>query len=135
MEGIEYCEGWNDHNGMGVSVIGAFDSVENRYRVFCKDNFEEFFKLMNERELLIGFNNIGFDNRVLSTIGSIPTESSHYYDILAEIWRIIGRVKGTGLDNICSLNGLGSKSGNGALAPIQWQRERRDWSSNRLLLE
>ena len=28
--GIEYCAGWNDHANMGVSVIGAYDAVEDQ---------------------------------------------------------------------------------------------------------
>jgi hypothetical protein len=71
---------------------------------------------------LIGFNSVGFDNNVLSCFGTLP-EGKDYYDILQEIYRTVGkRFKGSGLDAICTLNGLGSKSGNGALAPVQWQR-------------
>jgi hypothetical protein len=39
LDGYDYCEGWHDHANMGVSVIGAFDYVEQRYRVFCWSNF------------------------------------------------------------------------------------------------
>lgn len=46
IEGIEYCKGWGDHAGMGVSVTGVYDSGENRYRVFCDDNAEELYDLM-----------------------------------------------------------------------------------------
>ena len=41
-EGVEYCEGWGDHAGMGISVIGAYDALEDRYRVFCEDNGNDF---------------------------------------------------------------------------------------------
>ena len=30
--GIEYCNGWNDHANMGISVICAYDYEEDRYR-------------------------------------------------------------------------------------------------------
>ena len=126
-EGIEYCKGWGDHEHMGVSVVCAYDFIESRYHVFCKDNFKEFFEILHERKLLIGFNTIGFDDKVLSYEEEYSEESEESdiqsYDILQEMWTILGRrFKGSGLDNICSLNGIGSKSGNGALAPIQWQR-------------
>lgn len=45
-EGVEYCAGWDDHAGMGVSVIGAYDYFTGRARVFCKDNFDEFRNLI-----------------------------------------------------------------------------------------
>ena len=58
-DGIEYCEGWQDHKNMGISVIGAYDYLEQKYRVFCKDNFAEFQKLVDKSNCLVGFNNIG----------------------------------------------------------------------------
>lgn len=39
--GIEYCEGWKDFVGMGISVVGAYDFVENKFRVFLEDNLNE----------------------------------------------------------------------------------------------
>jgi hypothetical protein len=66
-EGIEYCEGWHDHANMGITVLGVFDYAEDRYRVFCLDNNQEFTNLVSERRpLCVGFNNIRFDNAVLS---------------------------------------------------------------------
>lgn len=34
MPGVEYCQGWTDYVGMGISVICAYDCAEDRYRVF-----------------------------------------------------------------------------------------------------
>jgi len=129
VEGVEYCKGWGDHANMGVSVIGAYDYVEKRYRVFCEDNFDEFFDLIYQRSLLVSFNGIGFDNKVLNAVGSgklgMPIHEG-YYDVLLEIWKSAGgRFKGSGLDAVCEANSLGKKSGHGALAPIQWQRGER----------
>jgi len=131
---IEYCEGWHDHANMGVSVIGAYDYDEDRYRVFCKDNFGEFRKLAEKTNLLIGFNNILFDNRVLREMGNlfsnaIDINDDKCYDILQEVWEGEGLERifsypshiGYGLDAICSANFGTSKSGHGALAPVLWQ--------------
>ena len=133
IEGIEYCKGWHDHANMGISVIGAFDSKESRYRVFCEDNFDEFFDLVSQRDLAVSFNGIGFDNKVLDLriTGKCMSELCEQYDILREIWisaklnpdKFYWRTHGGyGLDDMAEANGLGSKSGHGALAPVQWQR-------------
>ncbi len=130
--GIEYCKGWNDHENMGVSVIGAYDSVEDRYRVFCEDNFDDFFDLCEERDVLVTFNGVKFDNKVLVAAleWNMPDHKDHY-DILREIWISQGLNPdkfywkthgGFGLDAMCEANGLGKKSGHGAMAPVQWQR-------------
>jgi hypothetical protein len=131
--GIEYCAGWQDHANMGVSVIGVYDFVSHRYRVFCKDNFDEFFALAAQRSVLVSFNGVGFDNKVLRWIpsGASFDLSASAYDILREIWVCLGLNPdkfywkthgGLGLDAVCEANYLGKKSGHGALAPIQWQR-------------
>lgn len=138
IEGIEYCAGWGDHANMGISVVGVHDLLTGQYRVFCSDNLSEFFALAGNRELLISFNGVGFDNEVLKHFGELPKENykgqpdhHHYYDILREVWLCKGLSPdkfywkthgGFGLDAICSANGLGSKTGHGALAPVQWQR-------------
>lgn len=129
VEGIDYCAGWHDHANMGISVIGAWDEAEDRYRVFCADNFDEFIDL-TEGRLLVGFNHIAFDNAVIfATLGKnlnlLPN-----YDLLQETWAAAGLSRrfagsthtGFGLDAICSVNFDERKSGNGALAPVLWQR-------------
>jgi len=133
-EGIQYCAGWQDHANMGVSVIGAYDYVENRSRVFCADNIGEFAMLCKERTPLVGFNSIAFDNAVLCK--TYPQfdyawhEDERCYDLLREIWVAAGLGPtfkypshvGYGLDAVCERNFGTRKSGDGALAPVLWQR-------------
>lgn len=129
LQGIEYCEGWRDFPGMGISVICVYDYATGRYRVFCADNFSEFQALVNETDIVIGFNSLGFDNRLCKANGLIvPDEKS--YDLLAEIWHGAGlsrtfdyKTHGGYTLEACSQVNLGlSKFGNGAIAPIDWQR-------------
>jgi hypothetical protein len=129
IEGIEYCEGWRDFEGMGISCIGAYDYHTDRYRVFCEDNFPEFQALVDSHEVIIGFNSIGFDNPLCAANGIVvPDEKS--YDALVEVWLAAGlgpmfrypSHMGFGLDAICKVNFGLEKSGHGAVAPVQWQR-------------
>ena len=132
IEGFEYCAGWHDHANMGISCVGAYDSDEERYRVFGSDNREEFFQLADSADLLVGFNNIPFDNAVIracwSTYDFQP--DSKCYDLLREVWKAAGlgdqfnsqTHAGYGLDAMCEANFARKKSGNGALAPIDWQQ-------------
>lgn len=139
IEGIEYCAGWHDHANMGVSVIGVYDFVDDRFRAFCQDNFDEFSELAKSRKFLITFNGVGFDDKTLQYHVSIPgvnyypEENAGFdrYDLLREIWISLGYNPdkfywkthgGLGLDAMCEANGLGGKTGNGALAPVHWQQ-------------
>lgn len=126
LEGIEYCDGFHDHQNCGISVICAYDYKTNRYRVFAKDNFQEFADLA-DRRYVIGFNSRSFDDNVCRANG-IPVSTS--YDLLVELWAAAGlgpqyehpTHAGFGLDATAKANDLPGKTGHGALAPVQWQR-------------
>jgi hypothetical protein len=128
--GIEYCQGWQDHENMGVSVIGAYDSFADRYRVFTKDNWHEFVALIYSSTLIAGFNSIPFDNAVLKACDIVDIWEEKSYDLLREIWMGAGlgpefefpSHAGYSLDAVAKANGLSKKTGNGATAPIDWQK-------------
>jgi hypothetical protein len=131
LQHIEYCRGWDDHAGMGISCICAYDCEESCYRVFLKDNFGEFQDLVNAHDFIVGFNSIAFDNRLCAANGiTVPENKS--YDLLQEIWVAAGLSPsfqypshtGYGLDAVCHANFGLRKTGNGALAPVDWQRGR-----------
>jgi len=122
----EYCDGWGDHYGMGIAVVGAFDYNEGMPRIFFKDNIEELWKLMDKADIIVGFNNKHFDDKLMLAHGyEVPQEKS--YDLFLEIKKAAGAhkfAKGYSLDNCCKVNlGIG-KSGSGALAPKLWQDGR-----------
>ena len=132
---IKYCAGWHDHAGMGISVLGAYDYAEDRYRVFCQDNLHEFAAAMEKAEVIVGFNNAAFDNAVIRAAWAplviLPENwEAKTYDLLRETWIAAGLAPafnfkthgGYGLDAICKKNFGTKKSGNGALAPKMWQR-------------
>jgi hypothetical protein len=132
IQGIEYCKGWGDHANMGVSCIGVYDYAADRYRVFMDDNKEEFFEAAEKADVLIGFNSINFDNRVIRASWSETDfqPDSKCYDLLVAIWESAGLGPsfrypthiGFGLDACCSANFGLNKTGNGALAPVHYQR-------------
>jgi len=129
MPGVNYCDGWDDFDGMGISVITAFDYVTNNYRIFCNDNFEQFQALVNQRDVIAGFNSLAFDNNLCRANG-IEIDDAKSYDLLVEIWDAVGLGraftsadhKGFGID-ACSLANFGEgKTSDSAMAPVWWQR-------------
>lgn len=127
---ITYCDGWRDHANMGISVIGAYDYVEDQYRVFCADNWDEFATLCGQRSCLIGFNSIPFDNAVIAAVLHFTLHEEQCYDLLRELWVAAGlgpeflypSHAGYGLDAVCAANFGFRKTGHGAVAPVQWQQ-------------
>lgn len=129
-DGIAYCEGWHDHKGMGISVVGVYDYVHDRYRVFCRDNADELAALIERAERVIGFNNLSFDDKVLEANWGIVVPKSKTYDLLVEIWIAAGLEAtfnyrthgGFGLDAMAAVNLGEQKTGHGSIAPVEWQR-------------
>ena len=132
LPGIEYCEGWGDHANMGVSVTGVYEYLSGAYRVFCDDNVDEMMERMASADLLVGFNSVGFDDKLLgATFEDFCDITTPRYDLLVEVWRAAGLKPkwgspkthgGFGLDAMCEANFGARKTGHGAMAPVEWQR-------------
>jgi hypothetical protein len=128
---LQYCEGWHDHAGMGISVIGVYDYLTDQCRVFLKDNFADFVKLVRDREHVISFNSLAFDDKLCAAHG-IKVKTT--YDMLCEVRAASGQPreyvygqtrKGYSLEALARANLGTGKSGSGAFAPELWQRGQR----------
>lgn len=127
-EGLSYCKGWTDFEGMGIAVIGCWDLKDDLPRIFFQDNFQEFQSLANSRNQIIGFNSISFDDKLCQANG-IQIKTT--YDLLCEVRVASGQPPffkprvtrgGYSLDAIAKANLEISKSSSGDLAPKLWQR-------------
>jgi hypothetical protein len=126
--GIEYCAGWDDHANMGISVIGAHDG--QRMRVFCRDNLDAFYRLAEDADILVSFNGIAFDNKVIEATTGFVVDEGKCFDLLAEMWAADGlgreftgeKNRGYGLDATCERTFGLRKTGYGGFAPVEWQR-------------
>ena len=132
---IEECSrGWGSYDEMGISVLVLFDYREMRYRVFADENIQEALNILNLYDLVVGFNTVKFDWKVLnSTYHYEKSRASKDFDILREIWLSLrlnpdvfnpATHGGYRLDDVAyETIGL-RKSGNGAHAPYFYQQGR-----------
>lgn len=127
--GLDHCKGWTDYKGMGISVVAAYDFLNDAYMVFMDDNLHKFQNLIDQREYVIGFNSLRFDDCLCAAHGVEVTTS---YDLLAEIRAAVkgmpkvetmGR-RAYNLELLSQVNLGGGKFGTGAMAPMLWQRGR-----------
>lgn len=142
IEGIEYCKGWDDHENMGISVIGTYSNLDKATRVFVNEYdfdkamypgsypLKQFQKMLNMCDVLVGFNNQHFDDNLIKANGFTIPDKVVNYDILVEMWRAVG-IKppfvfpthaGYSLKQTCEVNKLNTKTGDGGNAAIMWQR-------------
>lgn len=144
---IEYCLGWSDFPGMGISVLCAFDLDTGQMHTFVDDDpyaakyaalhidggFADlgvFAEMVARTDYVIGFNNHSFDNKLVAAHGIvIPPEKS--YDIYVEVIDAAGLSeapfkyrKGYKLDDLARANGIPGKDGHGIMAPVMYQTGR-----------
>lgn len=105
--------GSRDPKKLHISVVGMFSYDENRLIGFKEDELPQFWRRVEQCDLIIGFNNHGFDNQVCSAyfpeMDKVPS-----FDMLEEIYRNLGfRVK---LDNLAKATLGSAKSGDGLQA-------------------
>ena len=77
--------GWERADAMGVSVGVVWDSKERKYRNFREENVQGLVTALGRADLVVGFNIIGFDYRVLSAYGEFARFSAPTLDILADL--------------------------------------------------
>lgn len=123
---------WNDHDRMGLSVACLYDFKTDDYSVFFKEDIVELCERLNTADLVVAFNQKGFDNKLLNANGGHVDESNHY-DMLEESrlatgWREGERYPtGLKLDNhLSKMFGTDNmKTADGAMAPIWWKEGKR----------
>lgn len=114
--------GWHHAERMGVSLAVLYDGREDRFFSYQEDETDRLIDHLFSLELVVGFNNKRFDNRVLSAyttrkLGKLPT-----LDILEEITTQLGyRLS---LDRLAEHTLNVKKEGNGLLA-LRWFQEGR----------
>lgn len=118
--------GQNNRHLLGVSLVGIYSYNRDKYRAFKEEEFPELLKLLQDTELVIGFNSKSFDFTVLQPyFKDFDLFTIKHLDILEEIVYALGhRLK---LESVAqSTLGYG-KSGSG-LDAIMYYRNN-DWDN------
>lgn len=102
-----------------ISVVGVYWYPKDEYLIFTENNISELEALMSQAELLIGYNNRGFDNMVLQQyFKQLKLNNKKSVDIMVDLENTLGyKIK---LDSVAE-GTLGiHKSGDGLDAIKYW---------------
>jgi DEAD/DEAH box helicase domain-containing protein len=114
--------GWHRAERMGISVAVLYDGREDRFFSFEEHETDKLLEHLFSLDLVIGFNNKRFDNRVLSAYTSQKLSRLPSLDILEEITGQLGyRLS---LDRLAEYTLGVKKTGNGLLA-LKWFEQGR----------
>ena len=110
--------GWKNIDKLGVSVACAYDSKTGELLAFKENELEKLNKLCKER-LVVGYNIVGFDLKVLTAYGFDPRKLD-VFDIMLDVQNTSGRqfVK---LD-IIAKGTLGSAKSADGLQAVEWYK-------------
>lgn len=123
---------WDDHNLMGISSLCVYDYQTSNYSIHMDDNMEDAVTRINSADLVVGFNQVGFDEKVLRGAGFELRKDLPNYDLLYEGRRGMGWRDGDTFPSGCKLQDflIGTfgpdfgKTGDGAMAPTLYQTKQ-----------
>ncbi|MBM9602875.1 DEAD/DEAH box helicase [Desulfopila inferna] len=113
--------GWHRAEKMGISVGVVYDSVLDGCVTYLEHETAQLVAHLQSLDLVVGFNNKQFDNRVLASYTTVDLTGLPTLDLLEEVKNHLGYR--------LSLNGIAEhtlsikKSGDGLMA-LQWYREK-----------
>ncbi|MBN2240408.1 MAG: ribonuclease H-like domain-containing protein [Dehalococcoidales bacterium] len=113
--------GWKNVPAFGMALSVTWDA-DNGFRTWMEEDASALVEELSQSEKIIGFNNIGFDNKVLSAY--VPETQNllnpKSFDMLSDIHKRLGfRVS---LDNLCAAT-LGANKIADARDAVYWFRE------------
>lgn len=112
--------GRNNFEKLGVSLIGMYDYLTNKYEAFEENEIDKFVERLFNKPLLVGFNSKKFDIAVLQPyVKNINLTSFDHLDIMEEIQKVLGHR--LSLQSVAEATlGVG-KSGNGLDALVYYR--------------
>ncbi len=116
--------GWNRANKMGVSCVVVYDSKNDIYKEYLQDDIKLLCQDLKKFDLVIGFNIIRFDYKVLSGLSSFDFHSLPTLDLLLKVHERLGyRLS---LDRLATVTLGISKSADGLMALEWWKQGKID---------
>ena len=116
--------GWNKADRMGVSCAVLYDSKTDEYHTYLQEEIEALTEHLKELDLIIGFNIIRFDYKVLSGLSDYNFHSLPTLDILMKVHEILGyRLS---LDHLSQQTLNAEKSADGLQALAWWKEGKLD---------
>lgn len=126
---VEEAGGWGAvrQGAAGISFAASYSYKDALYQTFSMDNLDKLKEQLENAGLVVGFNQILFDNEVVQGVMKTPLTIKSNYDIYRQINKITGNTPGYKLGQVCERT-LGAKfckgDDEGALAPELFKQNK-----------
>ena len=115
--------GSNSPEDLDISVVGIYDYENNLYSTFEQEEFNELWNILEETDVLVGFNSIYFDLPLLNKYYPNDLRKKEHIDIFLTVREATGRK--ISLDNIAQATLDIGKSGDGLQAVRLWSEDKK----------
>lgn len=116
--------GWNKAERMGVSCAVLYDSSSDQFHTFLQEEMDRLWDHLARLELVIGFNLIGFDYKVLSGVSPFDFYQLPTLDLLLKVHETLGyRLS---LDHLARQTLGCAKTADGLMALEWWKQGKID---------
>lgn len=125
--------GGNFKDQLKVSIGVAYSTKTGQYHIFGENDMDALVEMLLEADLVVGYNHIDFDYKVLQGYTILDMESqTTNLDMMADIKDIIGfRLK---LDSIAAVT-LGTGKTADGLDALKWWKEYKQTGNNEPLMK
>ncbi|WP_415238772.1 DEAD/DEAH box helicase [Seleniivibrio woodruffii] len=114
--------GWKNADRMGISVAVVYSFEKDEYETYAEGQEEAFIQRLEGAKIIIGFNNIGFDNKVITGYRKPDFSKTIVFDMLADVLNSTGRR--FSLDNLAGAT-IGAQKTADGLQALEWYRQGR----------
>ena len=107
-----------------ITVVGIHDSLTDSYEAFEVEEFPRLWKILEEADILVGYNSDHFDIPILNKYYPGDLTKIKSLDLLKEIYTVLGRR--IRLDSVAEGTLGTGKSGNGLEAQKWWYNGEKE---------
>ena len=111
--------GWNYIERLGLALAVTYDTRDNNYKIYNEASVANLVEALHAADLVVGFNHLNFDYRVLSAYTETDLQSLPNFDMHAQLWED-ERLR-VGLNKLGQCT-LGSGKTADGLESIRWWR-------------
>ena len=116
----EVVGGWKYPERFGLALAVAYDTHDHSYKSYTEATVADLIELLHTADLIVGFNHLRFDHKVLSAYTTADLQSLPNFDMHAQLWAD-ERLR-VGLDKLGQYT-LGRGKTSDGLASIHWWQQ------------
>ena len=111
--------GWDHVERLGLALAVTYDTRDNNYKTYNEASVANLIEALQAADLVIGFNHLKFDYKVLSAYTTVDLHSLPNFDMLDQLKKDGGFYKGLGL-GVLGQYTLGRAKTVDGLQSIEW---------------